>query len=522
MAIGFEGVRMTKSWLIVQIALLAVMQACALITERPAEGLIVHITKGMISGKTDGEIEAYLNIPYAAAPTGERRWRPPADAASWSGVRDGTQMGPACPQPVRLAVVAGGVANFQSEDCLHLNIWRPKGAADLPVMVWIHGGAHVIGSGTFPIFDGTQLARQGVIVVTINYRLGALGYFAHPALTAEAEADAPLGNFGLMDQLAALRWVQTNIASFGGDPARVTVFGESAGAVSTMTLLSMPEASGLFSAAIVQSGVNLRPPRSLTEQEALGLAAANAVGLGADATARDLRATSADDWVTVAGVRSGGSVNPFIDGRLLRAPPYRVFADGEELDVPLMIGANSNEASVLLAMGLRPEIATAYFGDQLTEAETVYGLPATDPEFARQALGDIWFVAPARWLATETSDGAPSFLYHFDYVAERRREKSDGAAHGSEITYVFDTTEYYESVVGELTPSDRVFADGLSACWASFAKTRQPQCALVPGWGGYDPQRDEVALFAPETRIVAGFRQPILDLILSRYDDLPH
>ncbi len=510
---------MTKCWLIVQIALLAVLQACASITERPADGLIVHIPQGMISGRTDGEVETYFNIPFAAAPTGERRWRPPADAAGWRGVRDGTRTGPACPQPVRIAVVAGGVADFQSEDCLQLNIWRPQGAADLPVMVWLHGGAHVIGSGTFPIFDGTQLARQGVIVVTINYRLGALGYFAHPALTAEADADAPLGNFGLMDQLVALRWVQANIGSFGGDPARVTLFGESAGAVSTMTLLSMPEASGLFSAAIVQSGVNLLPPRSLKEQEALGLAAANALGLDADATARDLRAISPDDWVKVAGARSGGTVNPFIDGRLLRAPPSQVFADGEELDVPLMIGANSNEASVLLAMGLSPEIASAYFGDQLTEAQTVYGLQATDPGFARQALGDIWFVAPARWLATETSDGAPSFLYHFDYVAERRRAKSVGAAHGSEITYVFDTTEYYESVVGELTLADRMFADHLSACWASFAKTRRPDCALAPSWGRYDPDRDELALFAPETRIVAGFRKPILDLILSRYND---
>lgn len=513
---------MIRRWLIGQIVLLAALQACASVTERPTDGPHLQIPQGLISGKTDGGIETYFNIPFAAAPTGKRRWRPPGEAASWSSVRDGTKMGPSCPQPVRLAVVAGGVADFQSEDCLQLNIWRPQGATDLPVMVWIHGGAHVIGSGTFPIFDGTQLAKQGVVVVTINYRLGALGYFAHPALTAEVEAEAPLGNFGLMDQLAALRWVQTNIASFGGDPARVTVFGESAGAVSTMTLLSMPEASGLFSAAIVQSGVNLLPPQSLTEQEALGLAAANALGLDADATAGDLRATSADDWVKVVGTRSGGSVNPFIDGRLLRAPPSRAFADGEEIDVPLMIGANSNEASVLLAMGLSPEIATAYFGDQLTEAETVYGLPATDPEFARQALGDIWFVAPARWLATETSDGAPSFLYHFDYVAERRREKSDGAAHGSEITYVFDTTEYYESVAGELTPSDRMFADRLSTCWVSFAKTRQPECALASGWSRYDPERDELALFAPETRTVAGFRKPILDLILSRYDDQPH
>lgn len=507
-----------KAELLCAIAMFATLTACASSAAQETAAPQVKLSQGTVAGHTTGEVEAYFNIPFAASPSGVRRWQPPASPPNWEGVRDGTQMGPACPQPIRPAIVAGGVADHQSEDCLQLNVWRPTNASGLPVMVWIHGGAHVIGSGTFPIFDGMELARQGVIVVTINYRLGVLGYFAHPALTAEATPDAPLGNLGLMDQLAALRWVQQNIAAFGGDPARVTVFGESAGAASTMTLLSMPEASGLFSAAIVQSGVNLLAPKSLAEHEALGVAAARALGLEDGAAAEQLRAISANDWVKAAGPRSGGTINPFIDGRLLREAPSTVFEEGRERDVPVMIGANSNEASVLLAMGISPQFAAAYFGDQLAEAEAAYGLKASDPEFARQALGDAWFVAPARWLAAATHDGAPSFLYHFDYVAERRRENSAGAAHGSEITYVFDTVDYFESVVGEMTQGDRLFADQLSACWVAFAKTHTPNCELARGWTPYDPATDELALFTPQTRIESGFRKTMLDLILARHE----
>lgn len=507
-----------KAELMCAIAMFATLSACASGAVQESATPQIKLSQGTVAGRSTGEVEGYFNIPFAAPPSGERRWQPPAPAPGWEGVRDGTRMGPACPQPVRPAVVAGGIADYQSEDCLQLNVWRQANASGLPVMVWIHGGAHVIGSGTFPIFDGTELARQGVIVVTINYRLGALGYFAHPALTNEAPPDAPLGNFGLMDQLAALRWIQQNIAAFGGDPERVTVFGESAGAVSTMTLISMPEASDLFSAAIVQSGVNLLPPKSLAEQEAFGIAAAGALGLDDGAGAEQLRAISADDWVKAAGPRSGGTINPFIDGRLLREAPSTVFKEGRERDVPVMIGANSHEASVLLAMGISPQFAAAYFGDQLAEAEAAYGLKASDAEFARQVLGDVWFVAPARWLAAATHDGAPSFLYHFDYVAELRRENSSGAAHGSEITYVFDTVDYFESVVGEMTQGDRLFADQLLACWVAFAKTHTPGCELARGWNPYDPATDELALFAPQTRIESGFRKTVLDLILSRHE----
>ena len=293
----------------------AMMSALAILANctHPPSMLRTEITiaQGRLNGASRNGIERFLNIPFAAAPVADMRWRPPGAAPTRSGVRDATAFGPSCPQPVRPAIVAGGVADRQSEDCLQLNIWRPASATRLPVMVWLHGGAHVIGSGTFPAFDGSQLARDGVIVVTINYRLGALGYFAHPALTAEAAAsETPIGNYGLMDQIAALEWVRANIAAFGGDPARVTVFGESAGAIDIVTLLTIPQAAGLFSSAIVQSGINLFEPNPLAQQEQLGLALASRAGVSVQANAGDLRQISTEALLAASAGRGAGLTNP--------------------------------------------------------------------------------------------------------------------------------------------------------------------------------------------------------------------
>lgn len=491
--------------------------ACAHQTEGVQNGTAVTLRQGALRGVDRDGVHTFLNIPFAAPPVGAMRWRPPGPAPAWNGVRDASKTGPACPQVVRPAIVAGGVAEQQSEDCLQLNVWRPASGDNMPVMVWIHGGAHVVGSGAFPVFDGTELARQGVVVITINYRLGLLGYFAHPSLTAEAGANEPFGNYGLMDQIAALQWVRDNIRVFGGDPDRVTVFGESAGAISVMTLLSMESAKGLFSSAIVQSGVNLLDPRALNEQELVGRKVAEHIGLGSDVAASDLRATPAEVWTEAAGARIGGAINPFIDGRLLREAPWRVFAANREIDVPLLIGANSNEASVLLAMGISPEAALDYAGADLATVRTAYGPALDERELARQLLGDAWFVGPARWLAESASDGAPSYLYHFDYVSAARRARTPGAAHGGEIAYVFKTLPYLESVTGHLEAEDRRFAEGISACWTTFAKTHVPVCPIAPSWPAYDKVEDSAILFAPETRVVTHFRKNQLDLILSRH-----
>lgn len=476
----------------------------------------VTIKQGRLTGASDGTVDRFLNIPYAAAPTGPLRWRAPQRAPGWQGERDASVLGAACPQTVRPALVAGGVAEKQSEDCLQLNIWRPKGARNLPVMVWIHGGAHMIGSGTFPVFDGSAFASQRVMLVTINYRLGALGYFAHPALTAAAPRGEAVGNYGLMDQLAALRWVQENIAAFGGDRRQVTLFGESAGAIAVSTMLANRKAKGLFARAIIQSGVGLADLPSLADEEKRGVALAERAGAATLASAEDLRALPVAALVKASETRVPGIMTgPFVDGTLVHVSPWRTLAREEPIHVPLLVGANSNEASVILAMGVPPGAALAYLGDDVSAGRAAYGGELADDELARQLLGDAWFVAPARWLAERTQHGAPSYLYHFDYVAEARRARAKGAAHGSEIPYVFGTLDYLAALAGPVSTADRRFGADLSACWVAFAKDGTPRCALASGWPRYDSATDRLALFGPTTRIVTEFRKQQIDLLLK-------
>ncbi|WP_439540503.1 carboxylesterase/lipase family protein [Sphingomonas sp.] len=479
---------------------------------------VVKLADGRIAGARVDGIERFLNVPFAAPPVGALRWRAPQAPRGWTGVRDASKLGPACPQTVRPALVAGGVADRQSEDCLQLNIWRPAGGRNLPVMVWLHGGAHVVGSGTFPVFDGTAFARQGVILVTINYRLGPLGYFAHPALRASAPRGEAIANYGLMDQLAALRWVQNNIAALGGNPRQVTLFGESAGAIAVTTILTQPQAKGLFAKAIIQSGISLFEPRPLAEQEALDVDLASRAGLKPDGTLADLRALPAASLVAARqGTPAGLMTGPILDGKLVREAPWRTFLRGEVVDVPLLIGANSNEASVILAMGVPAAKALTYLGDNQAAGRAAYGTGVADEELARQVLGDAWFVAPARWLAARTAEGAPSYLYHFDYVAEARRGSAKGAAHGSEIPYLFGTLDFLASLAGPVSEDDRIFARNVSACWVAFARTGAPRCALIPDWPRYSEADDQLALLAPNSSLVPRFRKAQLDLILGTH-----
>lgn len=477
---------------------------------------VAKIAQGRLVGVRTGEVEKFLNVPFAAAPVGPLRWRAPQAPGAWSGVRSATDFGPACPQMVRPAVVAGGVADRQSEDCLQLNIWRPVGAKKLPVMVWIHGGAHVIGSGTFPAFEGSAFARQGVILVTINYRLGPLGYFAHPSLTKGAPSNEALANYGLMDQISAIRWVQKNIKAFGGDPRQVTLFGESAGAISLTTILSQPKLKGLFARAIIQSSIPFFDPTPLAKQEALGRALTERAGAGPDATAEVLRALPVDGLIRASNVREVGSMSgPVLDGKLVREAPWRVLNRAEPNDVPLLIGSNSNEASVILGMGIPSEMAYQYLGQDLAAGKKAYGAGISDIELRRQVLGDAWFGAPSRWLAEKTSGGAPSYLYYFDYVAAGHRKDSAGAGHGSEIPYLFGTMDFFESQRNAVTDEDRIFAKAISACWVAFAKGGTPTCPLAPRWPRYVATKDELVRLSTETEIVAGFRKEQFDYLLK-------
>ncbi|MDZ4373644.1 MAG: carboxylesterase family protein [Phenylobacterium sp.] len=460
----------------------------------------VSLDQGRLVGEATDRANIFRNIPFAAAPVGPRRWAPPAPAESWSGERDATQAGPSCPQPMTAsgAPNSGGANGPVSEDCLQLNVFAPREAKRAPVMVWIHGGGHRTGAGW--IYDGQNFARDGVVLVAINYRLGALGYFAHPALTREA-GSAPTGNFGLMDQVAALKWVKANIAAFGGDPDNVTVFGESAGGMSTLALLATPEAKGLFHKAVVQSGLGWFAPSSLSAREAAGVKAATRLGLDETATADQLRAVPMDKLAAL-----DGDYQPFVDGRLLRQTPSQALARGQFADVPLIIGWNSGEDSL---MG--PRVAPQQIALIPPAARTIYPEEAAagDETLARAIFTDRVFGGPARWVARGAATGEPAWLYHFSYVATRMRPAVKTAAHAAEIPYVF---EYWgrRTPMSMVSDEDRALAQRMHACWVSFAKTAKPSCG-PDAWPAYDGSGDALMEFGADSGVRREFRKRRLD-----------
>lgn len=487
----------------------------------------VTIDSGALKGASNGAIRVFKGIPFAAPPVGGLRWRAPRRPANWTGLRDATAYGAACPQPDRPDGAGGGRAERQSEDCLTLNVWAPANAQrenagrGLPVMVWIHGGANRLGSGTFPIYDGTALARQGVIVVTINYRLGLLGFFDHPALAAEQGQGESFGNYGLMDQIAALEWVKRNIAAFGGDVSNVTAFGESAGGSNLLYLLTSPAARGLFSKVIIESGGGTQNPQGVDETRQAGLEAAGRIGLAAGATAADLRAVPAARWNEAAGGFNALGFGPFIDGKIVVEAPWQAFQAGRAMDIPMIIGANSNEASVLATFGAGPGAVIAFAGLKMPQLRAAYGAPPlSDQEFNRQVLGDATFVAPARWVAQQTAGGAPTWLYYFSYVAEVRRGNIPGAGHGSEIPYVFLSWDKLPAFAPYVRPADESLGRRMSACWVAFAKMGVPACSGVPAWPAYGQGGDVLMEWGERVAVRRDFRTTQLDWVMGRSQEL--
>lgn len=481
-------------------------------TARPAAPT-VETLQGPVTGlASDDGMVAFRGIPYALPPVGPLRWKPPAPPARWSTPRDATQFGPPCPQSA-IGENGGGrnaVPGTPSEDCLTLNVSTPaKRDRPLPVMVWVHGGAHRIGSGAAPFYDGAAFARDGVILVTLNYRLGLLGYFAHPALTAEAGPDAPLANYGTMDQIAALRWVHDNIARFGGDPGNVTVFGESAGGVATLLMLTMPEARGLFAKAIVESGGGWNVMPDLAASERAGMAA---TGLDATATVDQLRALPLS---ALGSVKAGVGFGPVIDGRLVRESIAAAFAAGHAADIPLIIGANSDEGSLMESFGMTPEQVLAPIPQPLRDVlRKQYGGQASDdPGLARRLFGDGAFAAPARWIARTAADGAPAWLYRFDYVPGILRARRAGVVHGGEIPFVFDSWKAMPMVDGLLTAEDRAEVATVHGCWVAFARTGVPTCNGAPAWPAYSAGEDATMNFGTQNAVVRQFDKPAYDLL---------
>ncbi len=496
---------------------LAILSSAALLAASPhpradaADPVTVRTEAGLVRGVEAGGVLSWKAIPYAAPPLGPLRWRNPQPAPSWTGVREAATFGPAClpTDPVP-----------KSEDCLALNVWRPARPARprLPVMVWIHGGAMVHGGA--PLYPLDAVAAQGVVAVSLNFRLGRLGHFAHPALAAEAPSEVR-GNYGYMDQRAALQWVERNIAAFGGDPGQVTIFGESAGGGSVLAHLVSPLSRGLFHRAILQSpgtpGARARaiPSTDLAVAEKMSLDWARSVGIAGEGAAAlsQLRALPADALLagasqkeTLAALGAGttplGMAMSIVDGRFLVERPEAALAAGRLAKVPVIVGANDRDLPIGSAK-TKDELF-ALFGPDTEEARRLYD-PRGDQaleELNQQVFADRTLVEPARHLANEHARaGQPVWLYRFAYVSESQRGTLVGALHGFEIPFTLNVPA--AMVKEKVTPTDKAMADLASAYWVAFGLTGDPNGSGRPAWPRHDPLVDRLIHFT-NSGIVVG------------------
>ncbi len=490
-----------------------------------AAGDSAQIAQGALHGVQVGKVSSFKGIPFAQAPVGDLRWRPPQDPKSWAGVRDATAFGPVCMQMGRAN--SGGTQN-QPEDCLFANVWTPadfKAGGKLPVMVWIHGGAFIQGAGSSPVYDGTHFAERGVVLVSVNYRLGRLGFFAHPALSAEHPNEAQ-GNYGLMDNIAALKWVKANAAAFGGDPNNVTVFGESAGGILVNFLMASPQAKGLFNKAISESGfgrnggIPIKGEAARTGEK-VGVAFATSAAItttGPDA-ARALRALTAQQLsAPVTGLADPGIPSPMIDGKVMVETPAEAFASNHEAKVPYIAGGNSFEASLFPQTAQAPEPVLARTGGARARVMSAYGGDAVS--VAEDLTTETTVIEPNRYLARlHTKNGQKAWNYYFSYVPLSQRSAIHGTTHGGEIIYVFDNLRDQPITVGPrtipaATGADHKIADAAIAYWVAFAKTSDPDSAGGPAWPRYDPVTDAALEFSADGPIVRpSFHKASLDIV---------
>ena len=443
---------------------------------------LVETASGRVAGTQTQEIAVFSGLPYAAAPVGALRWRAPQPAATWQGTRDAAKVGNACPQKRGLSLEGGGDPGTLDEDCLNLNVFTPRAepGARLPVMVWLHGGALIFGAGGLPLYNGAALARQGMVVVTLNYRLGPLGFFVHPAIEREAPGGAV--NFGLLDQIAALQWVKRNIDAFGGDPNNVTLFGQSAGAQSVLALMSSPLARGLMQRAGVQSAYGL-PARPRAKARETGVRVASAVGLpGADASAEQLRAVPAERLAALEGNDLSLAPAFIVGDPVVPIAPVEAFRAGTQARIPLLIGSNSDETSVALAFGIQPAQVIKKLGVGGVFVRPLYRDVKDDAELGREVVRDAVFTAFARRIAVLHSARAPVWRYYFSRVPDGLRGKQPGVAHGGEVPPVFGSADLCACTGATPTDSDRAAARAVAARWVSFARNGRPEVPGLPDW----------------------------------------
>lgn len=472
-----------------------------------ATGPRVQLQSGRIEGLQHNGVDVFLGIPYARAPVGDLRWQRPLSATPWNGTRPAKQFGPHCMQaPFKKDSVAQAKVEY-SEDCLTLNIWRPTHYQQpLPVMVWLHGGGFVNGTAAEPEYDGQAFARDGVILVSLNYRLGRFGFFAHPALAGNLFR----GNYGLMDQIKALRWLQDNIIAFGGDPNNVTLFGESAGGFSIGALLTSNFGRNLFNKAIIQSGGgrnNITPNLSWQQAAQSGIQFAAQHNISGDdkqalAQLRALPASALQGELNLWTMHDQANTysGPMIDGRIISGEPQEAYRSGNFAHVPLLIGTNSLDLGFVIGQPADRKQVFRQAGLDETAAQQAYQQVKVPPKaLAYRIAMQKLMTEPARFMARQfTQQQVPVWQYRFGYVAQSKQDELPGALHATEIPYVFNTllATYHDA----LTHKDQQVADLMHQYWVNFAITGNPNGNDLPLWPQYRPRQDQLFWFSDKGR----------------------
>lgn len=477
-----------------------------------AAPVTVPVRSGKLAGDSlSGGGGVFKGIPYAAAPTGTRRWQSPQPVGAWQGARNATTYAAACEQPSQ--GWNDSLLASMSEDCLYLNVWTPAihPKKHLPVMVWIHGGAFVGGAGTDPMFAGDELVKRGVVLVTLNYRLGIFGFYAHPDLTRDSIHHSS-GNFALEDQLAALQWVHDNVAAFGGDNENITVFGQSAGGMSVLTLLASPLSRGQFQRAIVESGAILGGPpmKRLKDAE---MAGSEFAGTDSLQSLRDLPAAELlKRFGSFVSTHRGSRMGPVIDEYVLSSDPSEAIRLGQQHNVPLMIGNNAREGFGRLGEDALPDVIKQFYGDDAAAALPLYGKP--DPVLGSpgaQWLTDTSFRCSAVVTAKRyAAGGSPVYSYQFEQSIPGR--EAEGAAHSYELPYVFGNLLPSGVLAGPFGAADRQLSNVMTTYWSNFAKQGDPNGAGLPVWPKFGESAGAYMRFssalAEDVQPAQGLRQP--------------
>ncbi|MBU1111743.1 MAG: carboxylesterase/lipase family protein [archaeon] len=490
-----------------------------------SQGPIIELDSGAVQGKTVNGIKSYLGIPYAKPPINELRWKPPQEPVPWYGTKKTTEFGAACSQP---QLFSSSSNEKMSEDCLYINVWTSakNKNENLPVMVWIYGGAFLVGEAGLDPYHGANLASEGVVVVTFNYRLGSLGFLAHPDLSQESLENTS-GNYGYMDQIEALRWVQRNIKQFGGDPNKVTIFGESAGSISVTSLMVSPLTKGLFQRVIAQSGtpvinkyVFLNSTGPITKAYEMGEKLEKAIGCDqVEDILFCLRNKTPEELILASNSGIGISIkglefSPVIDGYVIPEDPVNLFLEGKIQDVPLMIGTNANEGTIfVLDEGIMPDGSVIGNNEKNDESQAIrkyeYWVQEVFGENSSQILeqfpttkenifstfSEIYtltlFAQPAHLIAQSTAVKNPNvYLYQFNHVPPAAESNILGACHGCEIPYVFGNLNQEE-----YSETDFELSEKMMNYWTNFAKTGNPNSEGLEEWPIYTGSEKEYLEF---------------------------